>query len=189
MKGAWGMAKDQLTGDSADDNYDPKLSPLQAFTNSSKLTANQSVDHLEAFVESMATLGGMALGGLGGAVGAKFVGALGETGNKYDFHMDDGHALKIIEKSSRFSTDPCCDCCCGEPGKGGCWFDAVSFDLRPSMASRRDATLPHAIAATRSHRAGASVLFLPDASAVGRTMNSSCASTSRTRASSTRRSC
>ena len=54
MKGAWGMAKDQLTGDSADDNYDPKLSPLQAFTNSSKLTANQSVDHLEAFVESMA---------------------------------------------------------------------------------------------------------------------------------------
>ena len=35
--------------------------------------------------------------------------------------MDDGHALKIIEKSSRFSTDPCCDCCCGEPGKGGCW--------------------------------------------------------------------
>ncbi len=26
MKGAWGMAKDQLTGDSADDNYDPKLS-------------------------------------------------------------------------------------------------------------------------------------------------------------------
>ena len=45
MKGAWGMAKDQLTGDSADDNYDPKLSPLQAFTNSSKLTANQSVDH------------------------------------------------------------------------------------------------------------------------------------------------
>ena len=121
MKGAWGMAKDQLTGDSADDSYDPKLSPLQAFTNSSKLTANQSVDHLEAFVESMATLGGMALGGLGGAVGAKFVGALGETGNKYDFHMDDGHALKIIEKSSRFSTDPCCDCCCGEPGKGGCW--------------------------------------------------------------------
>ena len=83
MKGAWGMAKDQLTGDSADDNYDPKLSPLQAFTNSSKLTANQSVDHLEAFVESMATLGGMALGGLDGAVGAKFVGALGETGNKY----------------------------------------------------------------------------------------------------------
>ena len=83
MKGAWGMAKDQLTGDSAEDNYDPKLSPLQAFTNSSKLTANQSVDHLEAFVESMATLGGMALGGLGGAVGAKFVGALGETGNKY----------------------------------------------------------------------------------------------------------
>ena len=83
MKGAWGIAKDQLTGDSADDNYDPKLSPLQAFTNSSKLTANQSVDHLEAFVESMATLGGMALGGLGGAVGAKFVGALGETGNKY----------------------------------------------------------------------------------------------------------
>ena len=62
MKGAWGMAKDQLTGDSADDSYDPKLSPLQAFTNSSKLTANQSVDHLEAFVESMATLGGMALG-------------------------------------------------------------------------------------------------------------------------------
>ena len=48
MKGAWGMAKDQLTGDSADDkNYDPKLSPLQAFQNSSKLTANQSVDHLE----------------------------------------------------------------------------------------------------------------------------------------------
>ena len=45
MKGAWGMAKDQLTGDSADDAYDPKLSPLQAFTNSSKLTANQSVDH------------------------------------------------------------------------------------------------------------------------------------------------
>ena len=89
----------QLTGDSGDDHYDPKLSPLQAFTNSSKLTANQSVDHLEAFVESMATLGGMALGGLGGAVGAKFVGALGETGNKYDFHMDDGHALKIIEKS------------------------------------------------------------------------------------------
>ena len=43
MKGAWGMAKDQLTGDSGDDNYDPKLSPLQAFTNSSKLTANQSV--------------------------------------------------------------------------------------------------------------------------------------------------
>ena len=31
MKGAWGMAKDQLTGDSADDNYDPKKSPLQAF--------------------------------------------------------------------------------------------------------------------------------------------------------------
>ena len=59
MKGAWGMAKDQLTGDSGDDQYDPKLSPLQAFTNSSKLTANQSVDHLEAFVESMATLGGM----------------------------------------------------------------------------------------------------------------------------------
>ena len=26
MKGAWGMAKDQLTGDSGDDNYDPKLS-------------------------------------------------------------------------------------------------------------------------------------------------------------------
>ena len=66
MKGAWGMAKDQLTGDSADDSYDPKLSPLQAFTNSSKLTANQSVDHLEAFVESMATLGGMALGSSAG---------------------------------------------------------------------------------------------------------------------------
>ena len=28
MKGAWGMAKDQLTGDSADDSFDPKLSPL-----------------------------------------------------------------------------------------------------------------------------------------------------------------
>ena len=48
MKGAWGMAKDQLTGDSADDQYDPKLSPLQAFTNSSKLTANQSVDQAMA---------------------------------------------------------------------------------------------------------------------------------------------
>ena len=30
MKGAWGMAKDQLTGDSADDYYDPKLSPCKA---------------------------------------------------------------------------------------------------------------------------------------------------------------
>jgi hypothetical protein len=187
MKGAWGMAKDQLTGDSADDkNYDPKLSPLQAFQNSSKLTANQSVDHLEAFVESMATLGGMALGGLGGAVGAKFVGALGETGNKYDFHMDDGHSLKIIEKSSRFSTDPCCDCCCGEPGKGGCWGLCFIPTGRVLCAetSRRPPRHRRDAARWRGNADSTQV-----ASAVGRTMNSSCASTSLTRASSTRRSC
>lgn len=135
VKGAWGMAKDKMTGETVDDHFDPKDSPLQAFTNSSKLVANQSVDHLEAFVESMATLGGMALGGIGGAVGAKFVGALGETGNKYDFDMDDGHALKVIEKSRRFSTEPCCSWCCGEPGKGGCWGLCL-YPLAESVVGR-----------------------------------------------------
>mmetsp|Transcript_5977 Transcript_5977/g.17672 ORF Transcript_5977/g.17672 Transcript_5977/m.17672 type:complete len:357 (+) Transcript_5977:265-1335(+) len=108
VKGAYGLAKDAIAGGGeGDDEFDPDASPLDVFADTDKLVARQSVDHLEAFVEGIATIGGMAVGGVAGMVGASLLGGLGETGNKYNLMLNSGATLKVIEKSRRCSHEGC----------------------------------------------------------------------------------